>query len=332
MAAAFAKTPIQVDFLFSGRPREELFDMQAFGDFQVRRGITFATNSGRVIWSKTLLKNNLLQLLKDTNQLDVSGYDLVISDYEPITARAGRRTGVEVIGLGHQYAFTHKSVPMCRTTPVHRYVMNNLAPADTDLGLHWDHFGCPVLPPIAPVEAFECNIEKNLNLVYLPFESLESISQFLGNFVDHNFIVYHPDACRRYKEKTIDKGNISFHLPSRVGFQQDLHRAEAVICNAGFELPSETLQLGKKLLVKPVAQQMEQESNAMALEQLKLGSSMSSLDVDKTTKWLASPASCKVTYPDVAQYLVDWIASGRDQSISYISSHLWSATKTDYFS
>ena len=324
MAAAFAKTDIQVDFLFSGRPREELFDMQAFGDFQVRRGITFATDSGRVIWSKTILKNNLFQLLKDANQLDASGYDLVISDYEPITARAGRRAGIEVIGLGHQYAFTFNSVPMCRTTPVHRWVMNNLAPADIALGLHWDHFNCPVLPPIAPVENYECSAEKGLNLVYLPFENLDSIGQFLGNFVDHNFIVYHPDASHS------DGSNISFRPPSRVGFQQDLHRAEAVICNAGFELPSEALQLGKKLLVKPVAQQMEQESNAMALELLTLGSSMSSLDITATAKWLASSASCRVTYPDVAQYLVNWITSGRKQSVDEISFLLWDATRTEY--
>ena len=146
MAAALAKTPIQVDFLFSGRPREELFDMQAFGNFQVKRGITFATNAGRVIWSKTILKNNLFQLLRDAGQLDASSYDLIISDYEPITAWAGRRHNIKVIGLGHQYAFTFNSVPMCRTTPIHRWVMNNLAPADIALGLHWDHFGCPVLP------------------------------------------------------------------------------------------------------------------------------------------------------------------------------------------
>ena len=42
---------------------------------------------------------------------------------------------------------------------------------------------------------------------------------------------------------------------------------------------------------------MEQESNAIAWNNS--WSSMSSLDT-ATAKWLASPASCKVTYPDVA--------------------------------
>ena len=46
------------------------------------------------------------------------------------------------------------------------------------------------------------------------------------------------------------------------GFQQDLHRCEGVICSAGFELPSEAIQLGKKLLVQPVAGQMEQQQRA----------------------------------------------------------------------
>lgn len=324
MAEVFDKTDIQVNFLFSGRPKEELFDMQIFGDFQVRRGITFATEYGRVVWSKTVLNNNLFQLFEDVNQLDVSDYDLIISDYEPITARAGKRAGVTVLGLGHQYAFIHDCVPMCRTTPIHRWAMNNLASADLSLGLHWHHFGAPILPPIAPVEENDSMVVAGLNLVYLPFEDLSAISEFLSHFPDYQFIVYHPDAVQG------EKDNIRFQTPSRVGFQNDLHRAEAVICNAGFELPSEALQLGKKLLVKPVAQQMEQQSNATALKQLKLGSIMSALDIKTTAEWLQSTANSNVFYPDVAEHIVRWIASGRKQSIADLSSQLWDASHTHH--
>jgi len=41
LAPALAQQPnLQVDYLFSGRSRAQLFDMQAFGAFRCRRGLT----------------------------------------------------------------------------------------------------------------------------------------------------------------------------------------------------------------------------------------------------------------------------------------------------
>ena len=43
MAAALHRHGVTVTWLFSGRSRQALFDMDCFGDFQHRRGLTFAT-------------------------------------------------------------------------------------------------------------------------------------------------------------------------------------------------------------------------------------------------------------------------------------------------
>lgn len=51
-------------------------------------------------------------------------------------------------------------------------------------------------------------------------------------------------------------------------FQHHLHQCSGVITSGGFELPSEALALGKKLLMKPLAGQFEQVSNAATLETL----------------------------------------------------------------
>ena len=47
MAKALAAAGAEVDWVFSGRPKEKFFDMEAFGDYQVYRGLTFATQSGK---------------------------------------------------------------------------------------------------------------------------------------------------------------------------------------------------------------------------------------------------------------------------------------------
>ncbi len=65
---------------------------------------------------------------------------------------------------------------------------------------------------------------------------------------------------------------------SRSGFIDNLKNCNGVICNAGFELASEALHAGKKMLVKPLAGQLEQPSNAQAMRKLGLGDVMERLD------------------------------------------------------
>ena len=141
---------IDVQFLVSGRPRFKLFDMEPFGDYWWCEGLTFRSKKGRVVLTETLIKSRPMQLVQDIRELDVSPFDLIITDYEPITAWAGKLAGVKVIGLGHQYAFG-QSIPQAKATMIDKRVLQNFAPADVELGLHWHHFGTPILPPIAPV-------------------------------------------------------------------------------------------------------------------------------------------------------------------------------------
>ena len=72
MSKAFGMRDVQVDFLFSGRDPNKYFSMEAFGDYQTRRGLTFVTEKGSVNYAKTALNNNLIQFFKEVNQLDLS--------------------------------------------------------------------------------------------------------------------------------------------------------------------------------------------------------------------------------------------------------------------
>ena len=72
---------------------------------------------------------------------------MVISDFEPVTAWAAKTKGISVLGIGHQYAFKHK-IPKEGADPIAEMVMKLYAPVDVGVGLHWHHFGQPILPPI----------------------------------------------------------------------------------------------------------------------------------------------------------------------------------------
>ena len=102
-------------------------------------------------------------------------------------------------------------------------------------------------------------------------------------------------------------------------------------------MASEALELGKKLLVKPLIGQMEQLSNAEALQQLNLGSVMKNLDASVVEQWLSSQPNIKIQYPDVANAIVQWLLAGdwTASARSVLSKNLWQqvhATDIDNYS
>lgn len=316
MARALAEEGVSVDWVFSGRSPDDYFDMEVFGDYRCFRGLTFVTEHGRVNYPRTLWSSHLRTLYRDIRTLDVREYDLLINDFEPVTAWAARRAGLASIGISHQCAFMHQ-IPKRGENLFVRAFMRQFAPVDHAIGLHWHHFNQPILPPLIEPSHYPNECHANECLVYLPFAQPEDIVPQLRAFPDTQFYVYQPIATAR------DEGHIHLRPFSREGFQADLHRVEGVICSAGFELPSEAIQLGKKLLVQPVVGQMEQQSNAFALSQLGYGSVAQVLTEKAIGDWLSMPRARPVDYPNVAQALARWVARGQQPDISQVRDELW---------
>lgn len=316
MAKSLAAAGAQVDWVFSGRPKEKFFDMEDFGNYQVYRGLTFATQSGKILYTKTVLTSNLWQLYQDTQKIKVENYDFIINDFEPVSAWAAKRAGKKVIGISHQNAFLY-DIPKQGGNILVEWFMRNFAPVTLPIGLHWHHFNQPILPPLVEPSRYNNEFIPGHYLVYLPFAGLPDIMPQLRHFPDYQFFVYQPIP------EAFDEGHIHVRPFSREGFQQDLHRCEGVICSSGFELPSEALQLGKKILTQPVAGQMEQKSNALALQQLGYASVTDELSVDAIGNWLPLPKPAPIPYPDVADALVKWLMKSGGDNIDELQRELW---------
>lgn len=322
MAPALENQGVEVDYLFSGRPAEQYFDMAPFADFSLRKGLTFVTEEGKIRPLKTVLRSAPVQFLRDVHQLKLDNYDLVLTDFEPITAWAAKLRNKPVLGLGHQYAFSFP-IPQHPSNLHQQLIMKYFAPAKAALGFHWYHFDMPILPPIAPVERNNSAIDSALIVVYLPFESPAQIEAFLQPYKHQHFAVYHPEA------PSSKSGHIQWHKPSRARFHADLSRCNGVVCNAGFELSSEALQLGCKLLVRPVQGQSEQLSNMLALQRIGLGYTMETLDHGVFSQWLETGRGVSVRYPDVAGAVAEWLGRGdySPQSIEALAAQLWRRTR-----
>lgn len=318
MARALEAAGAQVDWVFSGREAKDYFDMDVFGQYQCYRGLTFVTRAGRVLYPQTLLSSNLKQLYADIRQLDLSGYDLVLNDFEPITAWAARRAGLPVIGLSHQAAFQH-AIPKRGDHFFVRQFMRHFAPVDRAIGFHWHHFNQPILPPLVEPSHYPNECQPGHYLVYLPFADPEQTLEQLRPFSEQQFYVY------QRVDKARDEGHLHIRPFCREGFQADLHRCEGVICSAGFELSSEAIQLGKKLLVQPVVGQMEQQSNALALSQLGYGAVAQMLTRDTLANWFDTPRPKPIRYPDVGTELAQWLVGGEREPFDHLQRRLWQA-------
>lgn len=293
---------ISVDYIFSGRERDKYFDMEEFGDWRCYRGLTFVHDSGNVKIFRTFQEASLRQLMRDIRTLDVEQYDLIITDFEPVTAWAARRAGKTCLGIGHQYAFKY-DVPRRGDNFVGKKIMEYFAPVEESLGLHWHHFNQPILPPIVDIDHISDPVDEKKILVYLGFEETHDVIQLLEPFKDFTFVYYGP--FDQYESL----GHIKLKPLSRDGFKYDLATSAGVICNAGFELSSEALHMGKKLLVKPLLGQLEQLSNAEAMSRLNLAMTMDYLDGNIVSQWLHNFSGRHVAYPNVAKAIAQWIGN-----------------------
>lgn len=317
MAKVFKQKGVKVDWIFSGREKEKFFDMDDFGNFRVYRGMTFVTEHGRVNFLKTAWHTHIRRFIRDSKSIDVDGYDLIINDFEPVSAWAAKRQNKKVIGISHQNAFFH-DIPKKGYNPISSAFMRYFAPINVAIGLHWYPWHPLILPPIVEDTHYKNQFTAKRYLVYLPFSEPEDIVPQLLEFPDYEFYIY-----QAIKEAS-DQNNIHLRPFSRDGFQQDLHLSEGVICSAGFELPSECLHLGKKLLVSPLKGQAEQLSNALALQELGYATIADKFDHQTIAKWLKSPSRNPMDFPNVAEAVADWLLTTKGENPEQLHKKLWS--------
>lgn len=317
MAKYLNKTNFDVTYLISGREKDKLFDMDVFGDFLHRDGLTFVTKNGKIDTLASARSNNIFKFIRDIKRLDVSDYDLILTDFEPITAWAAKIAKKPTVAIGHQYAFG-PGTPIEKETFIAKKVLRHFAPANTEIGLHWSDFDNNVLPPIVDVSMQSTPSDGSI-VVYLPFENQHDVISMLQQITTHHFVMYSPLL------EDSESLNVSIRKTSYEGFKRDLKKASGVICNSGFELNSECIHLGIPILTKPIEGQMEQESNALAISKLNYGVSTTVLDQRTIVDWLrtTNPTQNTKPYPDVAKRLVDWITSGMNEPIEQLSKVLW---------
>ena len=326
MVAGLRSRGHEVHCLLTGRSSAAFADPEIRASHTLLEGFTGEASRGRVRMLRTVGQLRVARFLRDVRSFDASRFDLVLTDYEPVSAWIARRCRRPSIGVGHLYAFHRRLRLPGRTGPA-RWMLRLFAPVYTPVrtavGLHWHRFGGANLPPtispdlVAAAEAGRPPDRGECFLVYLPAESERSITALLGQLPDRRFVAYRPVP------EPVERGNVSIRPYDRAAFVADLVACSGVITNAGFSLISEALHLGRRLLVQPIRRHPEQFLNGRALTALGLGAVVERLTVDAIEAWTRTPEPAPMNYPDVTGRLIDWIDEGAVRSVDDLAAEVW---------
>lgn len=293
-----------VDILISGEQAE--IDLP----FKVKyrfKGLSFVfgKKGGIDLWN-SYWNLSSLKLFKAIKSLDVKKYDLIISDFEPISCWAAIKAEKPCIGLSNQVATLHPLAPRPKKTDlIGKLVIQNYAPTTYNYGFHFKALDHNVFTPIIRREVREIvPSHKGHYTVYLPSYDDERIYKTLKLFKSVKWHVFSKKCKKKYKED-----NVVFFPIQTEPFLLSMASSEGVLCNAGFGTTSEALFLKKKLLVIPMKNQFEQHCNAAMLESMGV-QVLKKLHPDlafKISDWLKEDEYVEVDYPDITEKIVDTI-------------------------
>jgi len=293
-----------VDILISGDIKQLEIPFQV--DYRPHGlGFTFGKKGGIDFW-KTYKNMDTKKVIKEIRSIPVEKYDIIINDFEPISAWAGRLKKVPVIALSHQSAVLHKKSPKAKKFNwLERMAMKWYAPAKHHYGFHFQSYHPTIFTPVIRDEIRRQEpSNKGHYTVYLPAYSDKKMIKVLSQFKNIKWHVF-----SKHSKESYVANNILISPIHNEKFIESLVSSKGVLCGAGFEAPAEALFLGKKLLVIPMKTQFEQKCNAEALR--KMGvlilKKLSTKYTQQIKEWLQKDDIVEVDYPDMTADIINMI-------------------------
>ncbi|MCF8256249.1 MAG: glycosyl transferase [Flavobacteriales bacterium] len=296
----------EVDVLLSGTQCElEL-------PFPVRyryHGLSFIFGKkGGIDLYATYASNRFRRFVREVNSLPVHDYDLIVSDFEPISSWACYIHGKPCIGLSNQAALFTDGVPLADVMdPIGRFILHNYAPVSRSYGFHFQRYNTSIETPLIRKDVRTMKVtDLGHCTVYLPAHRTDKVIKWLSMLPGQRWEVFSKRATA-----SEDHGNITVRPISSTAFLHSMASSSGVLCAAGFGTTTEALFLRKKLCVIPMKGQFEQQCNAVALAEMGITvlPSIKRKHLTRLEGWLAEKSVIRVNYPDNADALVSRIIS-----------------------
>ncbi len=280
-----------VDTLISGHQSQLKADFDI--DFR-HKGISLLYNkTGGLSYRKTFTENHFLKAIKTIRELELSQYDLIINDYEPLTGWAGKMNTLPMIELSHQASMSFPETPKPQKGDfLGELVLKYYVPVKEKIGFHFESYHPKIKKPVIRKKIRNLNPDKKgYYLVYLPSFADENIIKILKQ------IPVEWKVFSKYSKVKVKVKNVEVFPIDEIQYLRYFENCDGILCNAGFESPAEALFMDKKLFVIPIHNQYEQECNACALDLMGIPNSKI-LNPPEIIEWVASDHHLKVSYPD----------------------------------
>ncbi|MBK9255025.1 MAG: glycosyl transferase [Saprospiraceae bacterium] len=248
----------------------------------------FYSQCGGLDYYKTWKNFDFSHIIKTARDLPVKDYDLIINDFDYVTARACRIHKVPSIQFGHQGSFFSSNTPRPENKSIiGELILKKYATATHYVGLHFDRYDSFIFPPVIKQEFINCTPQDHGHVtVYLPAYRTHCIENALRKMAPYQFHWFVPDV-----EMPSTVGNITYFPVRNQFFNDSLIHAHGLITGGGFETPAEALYLGKRLMSVPIQGQYEQECNAEALRRkgVKVLKDCGDHFAEDISNWLSEP-------------------------------------------
>ncbi|HEX7366307.1 MAG TPA: glycosyltransferase family protein [Pelobium sp.] len=270
----------------------------------------FGKKGGIDYW-KTFKAMNMKQFWKDMHSVSFKNYDLIVNDFEPITAWACKINKIQSVSLSHQASFLSPLTPRPKRRQKHgEFVLKYYAPTTHHVGFHFRAYDDFIHTPVIRKEIRNLNPQNHgYYTVYLPAVDDKLIVKYLHQLPDVKWQVF-----SKHQQTPYNYNNVVVQHINNEEFNKSLENCAGLFTGGGFEGPAEALYLGKKVLLMPMKNQFEQTCNAAAAQELGV-SIVNQIDgnlVGFLRNWVDSKENIQIDFPDeTAQIVNDLVAKFR---------------------
>jgi len=265
------------------------------------RGLSlYYDSSGKINWWHSVKDANIKQLIKDTN-LDTSKYDLVISDFEPVSAWSAYRNNKKCINISNQNSLLSDKSPRFKKEFVANSFLKYFAYSKYRIGLHYREYDENIYQPIVSNKILESTTSnEGFILVYLPAYTVNFLKSLFNQFTSLNWIIYSKESKLIQTENNVTTCPLNLN-----NFQNHLVRCSGVITASGFTTTSEALVLNKKLWSIAIKGQYEQICNSKALQEM--GVFIEDINAENIKKWLKNFSAVNYTWTNPIDSIINKI-------------------------
>lgn len=291
----------EVDLLVSGTQAEVSLSQPLKYQYH-GFSFVFGTKGGVDNWATYKLMN-LPQLWKDMHSLPLQQYDLIVNDFEPVSAWACKLQKVPSVSLSHQCSFVSPKTPRPAKWNYAEWLFKYYSPTTHHIGFHFEQYDSFIHTPVIRSEIRTlATSNKGHYTVYLPAYDDKILIKQLSKVKDVEWQIF-----SKRQKTPLREGNVTVLPVNNNTFNQSLASCAGLLTGGGFEGPAEALFLGKKVMMIPMTGQYEQQCNALAASRLGVPvvHHIDSHFTEHLQKWIADDKKIIVDFKDETAQIVE---------------------------